>query len=70
MRSAESSVWKRAAQSLGAHLRALEAIRRKLQSERRRIAPHDIASQIMTDVAIRRIERDLLTVQGRLDNPA
>lgn len=66
----ESSVWKRAAQSLSAHLRTLEDMLRRMKEEHARLSPILVKELIRSELAIRRVERDLQTVKARLIRPS
>lgn len=64
--SCESSTWRRAANSLMAHQFILEGMLARLLEERQHIDPDHIEELIRHDVVIRRVERDLRTVEARL----
>jgi hypothetical protein len=64
--SCESSTWRRAANSLMAHQFILEGMLARLREEREGIDPTHIDELIRHDIAVKRVERDLRTVEARL----
>lgn len=63
---AESSTWRRASQSIGAHVAVLVAMIERMKSERDRLPVNALADRILADTRIRNVERDLRAVQTRL----
>lgn len=63
---AESSAWKRAAQSLGAHALILETMLARMREARDLLPATQVGQRIAADIAIRRVERDLRTIKHRL----
>ena len=63
---AESSAWKRAAQSLGAHALILETMLARMREARDSLPFVQVGQRIAADLAIKRVEQDLTTIKRRL----